>query len=74
MTIDILKGLEYSKRLPWGKKPALGQPAYAQMANIFLLMIIGILFKLKLDLYQTILWFVLINYLIECCLYDIYFR
>ena len=74
MIIDILKGLEYSKHLPWGKKLALGQPANAQMANIFLLMIIGILFKLKLDLYQTILWFVLINYLIERCLYDIYFR
>ena len=74
MIIDILKGLEYSKRLPWGKKHALGQPANAKMANIFLLMIIGILFKLKLDLYQTILWFVLINYLIERCLYDIYLR
>ena len=36
MIIDILKRLEYSKRLPWGKKPALGQPANAQMANIFL--------------------------------------
>ena len=35
MSIDILKGLEYSKRLPWGKKPTLGQPANAQVANIF---------------------------------------
>ena len=37
MIIDRLKQLSYSKRLTLGKKPALGQPANAQMTNIYYL-------------------------------------
>ena len=37
MIIDRLKQLAYSKRQPLGYKTALGQPARAQMANIYYL-------------------------------------